>query len=95
MKIKYWGEALADPQHDMDRAVETARQSIPSMKLVRKEKDWCGFTIVRDGNQFRVYTDDAWQQPFEKPMLAWSAPTGAPVGHVDLDGTVTILGDES
>jgi hypothetical protein len=74
---------------DFSHAVETARQHIPIMQLVRREECWTGFAIVqREDGQYRVYDDDAWDEPGERPMLPWSPPTGEIVAHVDLDGRV-------
>jgi hypothetical protein len=74
----------------LERAIDTARQHIPIQKYVVKPEYWVGYTICLDDHgRYRVYEDDAWDEPSEQPMLPWSPPTARPVGHVDLDGNYT------
>ena len=70
------------------RAVQTAREHIPIVKKGIREECRVGFTIVRDGDQYRVYNQDAWIRPTGN-LLPWSPPRGEPVADVALDGTVT------
>jgi hypothetical protein len=73
-------------------AVDTARSAGLIQRRVRKEEFWTGHTIVQVGDgSYRVYSDSAWVEPIEAPMLPWSAPTGTPVARVGLDGTVRAL----
>jgi hypothetical protein len=90
MKAKPWVYAhLTDDK--FGRAVETARQHIPIVKQVVRPEAWSGFTIVEDNGEYRVHDGNAWDEPSERPMLPWSASTGKPVAHVDMDGNVTTL----
>jgi hypothetical protein len=80
---------------DLERAIDTARQHIPIQKMVSKPEFWCGFTIcITERGEYRVYSADAWDEPTERPMLPWSAPTARPIGHVDMNGTYTEIGVE-
>jgi hypothetical protein len=73
-------------------AIDTARAHIPIQVKVVKPEYWVGWTITIDAvGIHHVYSDDAWVEQHES-MLPWSAPTGTPVGHVDLDGTYTEIG---
>jgi hypothetical protein len=90
MKAKPWVYAhLTDAK--FARAVEAARQHIPIVKQVVRPEAWSGFTIVEDKGEYRVHDGNAWDEPSERPMLPWSAPTGKPVARVDMDGNVTTL----
>lgn len=76
----------------LDRAIVTALEHIPIVKRVRR--DPVGSTIVDDRGTYRVYSEDAWDEPTERPMLAWHPPSGKPVVHVDIDGIITFLEEE-
>ncbi|MCX4799624.1 hypothetical protein OG497_37855 [Streptomyces sp. NBC_01242] len=71
-------------------AVKTARAAVPIMQRVTRPEAWCGYVIVRAPvGRYGVYSEDAWTEPTERPLLPWSAPVGERVAVVALDGTVT------
>ena len=78
---------------ELAHAVEIARRHIPIQKRVVRPECWFGYTIViTPRGDYRVYEDNAWDEQHES-LLPWSAPEGTPIGHVDLNGTFTRIGD--
>lgn len=81
----------------LDRAITTALEAIEIDKRLVKEEYRTGYTITwrksswPDGSgAYRPFRDSAWT-PQTESLLPWSAPTGHPVAHVAIDGTVTDL----
>lgn len=77
-----------------ERAVETARQDLSIKASIVAPEYLDGYKIVRRENPngtttFHVFDEDAWERPFENPLLPWSAPTGEVVATVAVDGAVT------
>jgi hypothetical protein len=78
------------PAGSLDRAIASAHDAFPSMTRVVGRDHWYGHTItVHEDGRLATYKDTAWDQPEETSVLPWSPPTGTPIAHVALDGTVT------
>lgn len=74
----------------IDHAIAGARAGFRSQFEVTGRDHWHGYTLVaRPDGYVSAYNDTAWERPAVAPLLPWSAPTGTPIGHVALDGTVT------
>ena len=71
-------------------AIEGARKNFHTQFEVTGREHWHGYTIVYDEKHGfpQTYKDTAWDEPDEQPLLPWSPPTGTPIAHVALDGTV-------
>lgn len=89
-------EVQAQVDLAIDRVSDFKGQSYASMTYVVARENWHGHTIVvtPDG-RVSTYKDTAWTKPEQDPMLPWEPPTGIPVAHVALDGTVTRADTES
>lgn len=83
-------EQTAALDHAVASAADHDGQAYRSMTYVVAREHWHGHTVVlAPSGRLATYADTAWERPVEAPLLPWSPPSGVPVAHVALGGTVT------